>query len=66
MHDWNTDGRGNVKAATVIAWKTAGTENCDVLLRIEFSVEPDLANVSALQFRLTTQQSKDVVVACTN
>ncbi|MBD9597615.1 MULTISPECIES: hypothetical protein [unclassified Ensifer] len=62
MNDWSTDGRGNVRSSTIVGWKAepAKDETGDVFLRIEFSVDPNLTDVSALQFRLTRQQADHI------
>lgn len=63
MNDWSTDGRGNVRSSAVVGWRAeviTGDETGDVLLRIEFSVDPNLTDVSALQFRLTRQQADHI------
>lgn len=63
MNDWSTDGRGNVRSSTIVGWKAEpakGDETGDVFLRIEFSVDPNLTDVSALQFRLTRQQADHI------
>lgn len=60
-NDWSTDGQGNIRASTVIDWKTEAVtedQSGDVLLRIEFSVDPDRTDVSSFQFRLTEQQAQ--------
>ncbi|MBP1872346.1 hypothetical protein J2Z19_002058 [Ensifer adhaerens] len=60
MNGWNKDGRGGVKAAPIVGWKTATLMNqtSDIFLRPEFSVPPDLDGVSALQFGLTALQAR--------
>ncbi|MHA4735603.1 hypothetical protein [Ensifer adhaerens] len=66
MIDWNTDGHGNIRASTVVGWNTAIDETGELFLRIEFSADPDLENVSALQFRLTAQQTMQLAERLTN
>ncbi|MBW0367792.1 hypothetical protein [Ensifer adhaerens] len=66
MIDWNTDGHGNIRASTVVGWNTAIDETGELFLRIEFSADPDLENVSALQFRLTAQQAMQIAERLTN
>ncbi|MFK0274074.1 hypothetical protein ACIQUG_10390 [Ensifer sp. NPDC090286] len=60
--DWSKDGRGNVRASDIIDWKAqAVTDGSgDVLLRLEFSVDPHRTDVSSLQFRLTEQQARHI------
>lgn len=62
MHrnEWSKEGEGNIRASAVTDWKAeAVTDGSgDVLLRIEFSVDPKRTDVSSLQFRLTEQQAK--------
>ncbi|HEV7318470.1 MAG TPA: hypothetical protein VGO04_07665 [Ensifer sp.] len=60
MNAWNIDIHGNVKASTVVGWQIAIEETGGTLLRSEFSVDPDLANISALQFRLNSEQATQI------
>lgn len=62
MNNWNRDGRGNVKVSPVVGWKAATLVNseADVFLRLEFSVNPDNTDVSALQFALTERQAREI------
>ncbi|KQW34867.1 MULTISPECIES: hypothetical protein [Ensifer] len=60
MNRWNKDGQGNIRVSPIIGWKTATliNQNSDVFLRLEFGVDHDLEQVSALQFGLTALQAK--------
>ncbi|WDZ81639.1 hypothetical protein PWG15_35485 (plasmid) [Ensifer adhaerens] len=60
MNAWNTDRHGKVRASTVVGWKIAIEETGGALLRIEFSVDPALDNISALQFRLDGEQATQI------
>lgn len=62
IKDWSTDGRGHVRASDIIDWKAqAATDGSgDVLLRVEFSVDPHRTDVSSLQFRLNEQQARHI------
>lgn len=66
MNDWSKDARGNLRASTVIDWKAEAVTadgSGDIVLRIEFSVDPGRTDVSSLQFRLTEQQAKSMGAA---
>ncbi|RDL47631.1 hypothetical protein BLJAPNOD_05555 [Ensifer sp. M14] len=62
MNGWNKDGRGSVRVSPVVGWKAATLINneADVFLRLEFSVNPDNTDVSALQFALTELQAREI------
>jgi hypothetical protein len=60
MNAWNTDRHGNVRASTVVGWKIAIEETGGTLLRVEFSVDPALDNISALQFRFDGEQATQI------
>ncbi|CAN7748761.1 hypothetical protein ASD52_33445 [Ensifer sp. Root142] len=62
MNGWNKDGRGSVRVSPVVGWKAATLINneADIFLRLEFSVNPDNTDVSALQFALTEHQAREI------
>lgn len=63
MSEWSKDARGNLRASTLIDWKAEAVTadgSGDVVLRVEFSVDPERTDVSSLQFRLTEQQAKSM------
>lgn len=66
MNEWSKDARGNLRVSTVSDWKAEAVTadgSGDVVLRVEFSVDPERTDVSSLQFRLTEQQAKSMGAA---
>ncbi|OMQ42789.1 hypothetical protein [Ensifer sp. 1H6] len=61
MNGWNKDGRGSVRVSPVVGWKAATLINNEAdVFRLEFSVNPDNTDVSALQFALTEHQAREI------
>lgn len=66
MNEWSKDAQGNLRTSAVIDWKAeafTADGSGDVVLRIEFSVDPEQTDVSSLQFRLSDQQARSMGAA---
>lgn len=61
-NSWSKDGRGSVRVTPVVAWAAAALvdNQSDILLRLEFSLDPENKDVSALQVAFTEHQAREI------